>query len=458
MNPFKEAVKATFIHDGLSEAKALSRYKKRRDSLLDTCALITVINGVTQPASANNPWHMPDCPLYQNPEMLYLTGLNQSHVALLLNPFTKKQILFLPKTDEKKEFWEGHRFSVSVKTKKAGAAYLGVDQIKEYTTLPGYLADQLKKHQQTQCGLFYYQAKKTAEQIHDNHWQCKQGIEEALHKQGLSVATITVEPLLKTRLKLDGTDKKNSDHANKLSAKAFESLCKSILSYTTETQVAGHLKGELLKASYLGQSFPAIVASGKNASILHYQQNNQRLDPQGMLLLDFGCRYQSMSADISRTIPVNGRFNPLQACLYTIVLNAQKKVQSLVKPGVSIDELNTQCWAYIEEALKLEFFKKGGKAVRPYKKQPHNVSHLMGHMVHDGDPYRDYRTEPLQEGMLISNEPGLYGQFEWTCKGKKYSEHIGIRIEDNLFLTKTGCQNMSQSCPKEIQDLETLIS
>jgi Xaa-Pro aminopeptidase len=108
--------------------------------------------------------------------------------------------------------------------------------------------------------------------------------------------------------------------------------------------------------------------------------------------------------------------------------------------------------------LQQRFFARGGKAQRSYSGQPHGLSHLMGEQEHDGDPYRIYQDYPLQVGWQISNEPGLYGHFEITLGGRRYSEWIGIRVEDDLLITKDGCRNLSASIPKEIPEIEALIA
>ena len=120
--------------------------------------------------------------------------------------------------------------------------------------------------------------------------------------------------------------------------------------------------------------------------------------------------------------------------------------------------MNETCWNSIEKDLNTHLIQNKGKVSQSYIKQPHNVSHLIGHSVHDGDPFRLYRTEPLKQGMIISNEPGLYGYFELEIDGTLYKEHCGIRIEDNLLVLKDGSENLSISIEKEISDIENLIN
>ena len=177
-----------------------------------------------------------------------------------------------------------------------------------------------------------------------------------------------------------------------------------------------------------------------------------------MILMDFGVRWMTMHADISRTVPASGKFNPMQKILYEIVLKAQLLVQRTARRGITMSELNDYCWSSINRDLE-DFFKSaGGKFKLRYKDRPHGVSHLMGEQEHDGDPFRNYLSDPMQEGWLISNEPGLYGAFKVRLNGKLYDEEIGIRIEDNLLITKTGCKNLSISIPKGVRQIEKLMA
>ena len=134
------------------------------------------------------------------------------------------------------------------------------------------------------------------------------------------------------------------------------------------------------------------------------------------------------------------------------------KIRGMLNRGETIRNLNKKVWSFMEDQLQRRFFDRGGKARRAYSFQPHGVSHLMGEQEHDGDPHRLYQDHPLQVGWQISSEPGLYGHFAMNLAGRKYSEWIGIRIEDDLLITKQGCRNLSEEIPRKIADLEAMIS
>ena len=144
--------------------------------------------------------------------------------------------------------------------------------------------------------------------------------------------------------------------------------------------------------------------------------------------------------------------------LYGVVLKAQLAVQRIARRGVTMNKLNDCCWDSVNRDLEKIFKSAGGKMKLRYKDRPHGVSHLMGEQEHDGDPFRNYLSEPMHEGWLISNEPGLYGSFKIRLNGKLYDEEIGIRIEDNLLITKTGCKNLSSSIPKTVRQIEKLMA
>ena len=200
--------------------------------------------------------------------------------------------------------------------------------------------------------------------------------------------------------------------------------------------------------------FSPIIAKNENAGILHYNNNSAKNKPNDLILMDFGLRWNSMCTDISRTIPANGKYSTLQKLLMNIVIKTQDETIKRVRPGVTFNELNEFAWSTLEEYLKRDFITKGGKMTRLYKKQPHNIGHFLGIQVHDGDSNRNYRSQPLKEYNLLTIEPGLYGEFQ--INGEKI--HCGIRIEDNLLVTKKGVQNLTESIPKTCEEIEFIMA
>ena len=449
---------ATFIHDNLSFEQAATRYEHRRRDFLKKCKHLCVISGVRHSLEQQNFWLLCDYPLFQDPSLLYLTGLNQEKVALIFNPFTSKICLALPEYNEKKVFWDGHFLGYSQDNVDAIKKAFKYDDVIDYASLFEYLEQELYLSNCSKIATIWNEDKSQNNQLHDFQFYFKEDLSTFIKSLDKTYQLENYSHNMNSRLCLDDVDINNAKQANECANSAFKITCENLHTCSSETDVAGFLKGSIYKQCPLGQSFPAIIASEKNAAILHYKKNDAPLVKNSLLLLDFGCRLHNVVSDISRTIPVNGTFNPLQALLYTIVLDAQKEVESLVKVGCSIDDLNTRCWEFIESELNKKVTNQNGIMKRAYKTQPHNVGHLIGHCVHDGDPFRLYRNQPLKEGMIISNEPGIYGYFELEINGQLYQEHCGIRIEDNLLVQKNGCINLSSMIPKEIPAIEALIS
>ena len=464
MNKSKNTYSGIF-RDGGAGSLAKKRYRARRKRLLSKENILMAITGVPYGPGQETVWAYAHCPTYQEPAIMYLTGINQSNVILLLDPysFESDEIIFVSKKDLSKEFWEGIRFGVGdTKSIREVRRVTGIKDIRDIDDFDAVLKDRLKKQRKKRLGTLWMegtQGKKIVEIKKDHNWKFKNRLARCLSLRGYP-------PLLQNvmknhfdlRLPLDTYDVNNTLLAEKITGKGFVETLKNFSSFKNEYQVQGFLEGRMLEESPYGLSFPSIIASGSNATVLHYMKNDDWFSKSEMVLMDFGVRWMTMHADISRTVPASGKFNPMQKMLYKIVLKAQLKVQRTACKGVTVNELNDCCWNSINRDLEEVFKSAGGKLKLRYKDRPHGVSHLMGEQEHDGDPFRNYLSEPMQEGWLISNEPGLYGSFKIRINGKLYDEEIGIRIEDNLLITKTGCENLSRLIPKTVGQIEKLMA
>ncbi|MED1783775.1 aminopeptidase P family protein [Brevibacillus fortis] len=184
-----------------------------------------------------------------------------------------------------------------------------------------------------------------------------------------------------------------------------------------------------------------IIASGINATVLHYEANNQPAEDGDLVLLDLGAASSYYAADISRTFPVNGRFTERQKAIYQLVLEAEIKTIEAVKPGVTLPQLNDVTKQVLTDGLlRLGLIQESSELSKYYY---HSVSHHLGLDTHD---IPDYSTA-MQPGMVITIEPGLYIE----------EEAIGIRIEDNVLVTEEGCEVLSSQIPKKIEEVELLI-
>lgn len=452
------------FRDGGAGKFAKRRFRVRRKKLMDRERKLMVITGVPYGPEGETVWSYAYCPTYQEPAMMYLTGVNQSGVALLLDPDSREsdEILFVAEKDPTHEFWNGIRFGVGDKKSVAEVQKVtGIKDVRDIRELKNVVKERFLKNKQ--LGTLWMEGVKNGKKIEiktDHNWKFKTRLfrwVRSWNSSGNGPVNI-MKGHFDLRLPLDDYDVENTQKASDVTGNCFKETLGNFWKFNSEFQVQGFLEGRMLMNSPYGLSFPSIVASGRNAAVLHYMKNDDEFSRSELVLIDFGVRWMTMHADISRTVPASGKFNPLQKMLYEIVLKAQRAVEKKAKMGVTINQLNDCCWESVNAGLENEFRKAGGKLKLKYNDRPHGVSHLMGEQEHDGDPFRNYLKEPMKAGWLISNEPGIYGEFKIKLSGKTYDEEIGIRIEDNLLITKTGCRNMSRKIPKSVAEIERLMA
>ena len=454
------------FRDGGAGKKAQSRFRKRRRQLMKKENRLIVLTGVPYGPGEETTWAYAHAPTYQEPTVMYLTGVNQSGVILLLDPDSKEsnEILFIKKKNRNKEFWDGVRFGVgdaaSVREVKRVTGIADVQDIDDFDEI---FKKRFQKRKQKQVGTFWLESNRGRSRRTiktDHNWPFKKRIEGLLRKIKAPKGCLSnvMDSHFELRLPLDAYDITNTLRAKKITGDAFKETLRNFRKLDNECKLQGFLEGQMLMHSPYGLSFPGIIAAGRNATVLHYMKNDDPIDKGEMVLMDFGVRWMTMHADISRTVPASGKFNPLQKVLYEVVLSAQQAVEKTAKAGATIADLNDVCWQTLQQELDEKFHQRGGKSSLDYEGRPHGVSHLMGEQEHDGDPFRDYGIEPMRPGWLISNEPGLYGRFRWRVRGKDYDEEIGIRIEDNLLITKGGCANLSAGIPKRVDAIEQLMA
>lgn len=230
--------------------------------------------------------------------------------------------------------------------------------------------------------------------------------------------------------------------ANAHTKAGFEAILKDIKPGLKEYEMSALFEYKVRCAGSKGLGFPTIAASGGNAVILHYVENDATMESGDMLLLDFGALHDNYSADISRTIPVNGKYTERQKVLYNIVLKAQEAVIEAIKPGLPYAKLNEICKeVLLKECKAIGLFNKDEDLAKYYY---HGVGHYLGLDTHDiGN-----REQTLQPGMVITVEPGLYIA----------EEGIGIRIEDDILVTEDGNENLSVGIPKTVEDIEAFMA
>lgn len=457
-----------FFSTGL-DAEAPAVYAGRRREMLESLSSLCVIAGIDRAPGSEEVWTQIGNRQVQEPAFLYLTGVNQPGCYLVLDPLAKKaderEILFLPPKDGRREFWDGVRLGVPTEGSE------GLDEVRTLTgfrrilcadTFQSWLTSRLAVIQRDHIYSFWLEfgtTDGTTKHIDSDHnWRFHKTLLRLLRRQGRNLDLRNAASLhFQQRLILDKHRVRMARMAQAYTRRAFMDLLPAIAEHNSERTLCADLEYRLLRETDEGLAFPTIVAAGQGACTLHYQKKDEPLKKGQLVLLDFGCRVGSLCSDISRTVPVSGTFDPLQKLLYNIVLDTQRFHQRQVKPGATLKELGKKTWAHLEQLLQERFFALGGTAERSYTFNPHGVSHLIGEQVHEGDPFRQYQEQPLRVGMMLSNEPGLYGHFSIRLDGKAYRQWIGIRIEDDLLVTAKGCVNLSAAIPRTVDEIEKLM-
>lgn len=219
-------------------------------------------------------------------------------------------------------------------------------------------------------------------------------------------------------------------------------MAKNLTPGMKEYEVEAYFDFKIKSLGASAHAFSTICAAGKNATVLHYEDNNQEAKDGDLILFDLGAEYDYYCSDISRTIPINGKFTDRQKQIYQIVLNAMKEVEKNTKPGLTLADLNNIAKkALAKGCMEIGLIEKEEEIGKYYF---HSVGHSLGLDTHDVWIV----DSKLEEGAVITNEPGLYIE----------EEGIGIRLEDDLLVTKDGCINLSKDIPVEIEDIEVLMS
>ncbi len=417
--------------------------REKLSSLLEEDSALLLFCGVAKNATADETY-----PFEPNRNFYYCTGINQEDAALLIvkDGGITQEYLFLPPDDPKKVKWYGKRVSY-----EEGRILSGIQNVLPRSSLDAQLNALLQGKIDTvgYSSVLYLDLE---EELKIGPSLSTRDFASDLQASYPDTRILDVFPLM-TELRLRKSNKEINElkEAIRITNSGILSTIMKMRPGVKEYELADtflHTINDL--SGYQGLSFNTIMASGENATILHYPNPQGCLSEGDLLLMDLGARYHFYNGDISRTFPVSGKFEGKAKELYEIVLEANKKVIAMARPGVTIQDLQNMVVDFYGDVL----VKKGYIASKDHVIDVyfHNVSHFIGLNTHD--PYVplkkeiSYKQIPLEPGMVISNEPGLY----FADLG------IGIRIEDDLLITDEGCENLSASIVKEVEDIERLLA
>ncbi|PSB55854.1 aminopeptidase P N-terminal domain-containing protein [Chamaesiphon polymorphus] len=434
-----------------------AEYRQRREQLMAKIGNGTAIFGSAPMATMHNDVEY----VYrQESDFYYLTGFNEPHAVAVIAPHHEehKFILFVQPKERDKEIWTGYRVGVDAAKEKYGAdeAYL-ISELDE--KLPQYLEKGDK--------IYYHMGRD--ENLNNKvitHWQ---RLLRSYGKRGTGPVSIedpflNLHPLrqVKSPAELD-----LMREAARIAALAHERARHIAKPGVKESEIEAEIEYIFRKNGAMGVAYPSIVASGSNACILHYIDNNSTLQDGDLLLIDAGCSVGYYNSDVTRTFPVNGKFTTEQKIIYELVLDAQMASIEQVKPGTTWKDFHHTSVQIITEGLvQLELLSgdvdtliEEGKYKNFYM---HGTGHWLGLDVHDAGIYMHgaetwYQFQP---GNIITVEPGIYispdiEPAEGQPKIDDCWKGIGVRIEDDVLITPTGNEVLTAAIPKFVEDLES---
>lgn len=397
-----------------------------------------------------------DYPFRQDSDFYYLSGFNEPDAVLVIIPGREhgESILFCRERDPTKEMWDGY-----IMGPDRVNGITGIDDAFPISDIDDILPGMIEGTNKVfySMGLDSQFDSKVMEWINIIRSKVRQGA----HPPGEFVAL--EHALHELRLFKSAAEVKIMAEAAEISALAHieaMKLCKPGLS---EYHLESIIQHACANRGARFNAYPSIVGSGDNACILHYIENKSKLKSGDLVLIDAGCELDCYASDITRTFPVSGEFSLEQRSLYQIVLDAQYAAIEAVKPGnhwnhphEAAVKIITQglirlglIESDLEEAIEKELYK-------PF--YMHRTGHWLGLDVHDVGEYKiDGEWRLLEAGMVLTVEPGIYISPSNKEVAKKW-RGIGIRIEDDVLVTKSGCRVLTDAVPKEINEIETLMA
>lgn len=433
-----------------------AQYRQRREQLMSKIGNGTAIFRSAPMAVMHNDV---EYAFRQDSDFFYLTGFNEPQAVALLAPHHSEHrfVLFVQPKDQEKEVWSGYRCGVEAAKQEYGAdeAY-PIAELDE--KLPQYLdsADRI----------YYHIGRDRAfnDQIL-NHWQ---RLMRTYPKRGTGpIAIEDTGPILHSiRLFKSQVELELMRQAANIAVEAHNYAMEIAAPGRYEYEIQAEMERIFRLRGGMGPAYPTIVASGANACILHYIENNRQMQDRDLLLIDAGCAYNYYNSDITRTFPVSGKFTPEQKILYELVLEAQKQAIAQVQPGNPYKQIHDTAVRVLTEGLVELGILKGeiDKLIEEEKYKPyymHRTGHWLGLDVHDVGVYQHGEDKPqiLQPNQVLTVEPGLY-----IVPNTKLAEDqpetdprwvgIGIRIEDDVLVTSTGHEVLTAGVPKDVASVE----
>lgn len=408
---------------------------------MDSSALAIFNSNDIFPISADS-----TMPFEQHRDIFYLSGVDQEESILVLSPNSKnpahKEVLFLKETNEKIAVWEGEKLD-----KKNAFEVSGIKTVYWLNQF-----DVIFKQMMAEVDAIYLNTNEhlranTVVETREDRFIKNVKVDYPTHQTRRSAPIIHRLRSVKNKIETNLMQK-----ACNITKSGIERLLGFIEPGVWEYEIEAELMHEFLRSRSRGFAYTPIVASGANACVLHYIENNMQCKAGDVILLDVGAEYANYASDLTRCIPVSGRFTDRQKAVYNSVLHVKKEAEKLLIPGTVMNDYHAEVGKMMEaELVKLKLIDQTDiKNQNPdwpaYKKYfMHGTSHFIGLDTHDVGLW----NEPIEAGMAFTCEPGIYIP----------EEGLGIRIEDDLVVQNSGAPlNLMGSIPIEADEIETIMN
>ena len=430
-------------------------YRKRRDALLKSMRERSGGGLALVPTAAEVARNRDSLfPFRHDSYFYYLSGFPEPEavIALIAGEEGDRHVLFCRERNEEREIWDGFRYGPD-----AAREIFGFDEAHPISALRDKLPEIASDRPAlfTPLGLFEPWDRRVSDLLNEVRGRARTGVSAP-------------EEVVDVRTTLDAMRLVKDDHeldlmrrACAISSEAHRRAMRATRPGMFEYQVEAELLHEFLREGAQAVAYSSIVASGPNACVLHYRDNNRQMNDGDLLLIDAGCEYQGYASDITRTFPVNGRFGGPQKAVYEAVLAAQLACIEAVKPGAPFHDYHkvaerVLAQGFIDLGLlsgSLDEALESGSYRRFYM---HRAGHWLGMDVHDAGLYQ-VRGESMRlaPGMVLTVEPGAYIRPADDVPERFWN--IGVRIEDDVLVTADGVENLTARTPKTIADIEAVV-
>jgi Xaa-Pro aminopeptidase len=383
-------------------------------------------------------------PFRQNSDILWLSGIYQEDTMVILfpdHPEPKfREVLVLVRPNELKEKWDGKRLRA-----EEARDISGIETVLWLDNIDGQLQTWIHSAENIYLDSNENDRKASLLQTREYRFIEEMKSRYPLHQYHRTARIMKKVRAVKTPLEIEVLQK-----AIDITRNCFLRLLKFVRPGVFEYEIEAEIWHSFLSQRATGPAYGSIIASGDRARTLHYVSNNQECKDGELILMDFGAEYGAYNADLTRTIPVNGRFTRRQKEVYNACLHLHNYAKSLLKPGTIISEYQRQ----VGEEANRKFVELGLLTPADVKNQTpenpaywkylyHGISHHLGIDVHD----LGTRTEPIQAGMVFTVEPGIYIE----------EEAIGVRIENNVWITPDGNKDLMAQIPITVEEIESLM-